>query len=946
MNMGPMRWGYPGARWWKFDFHNHTPASTDYGKGADHARLRAITPKDWLLGYMRTEVDCVVVTDHNSAEWIDRLQIALKTLEAEANPDFRPMHLFPGVEITANGGVHVLAILDCDKSAGDVSKLLGAVAYRGDPGASDVAADCSPIQVVEAIAKCNGIAVLAHVDGPAGAFADINGNTLLPLLESESLFAIEVCDPIAPKPEAYRRRKLAWAEVLGSDSHHPAGGVGQHFPGSHFTWVKMGSPSIEGLRLALLDGNGVSIRRSDAGMVGFDPFATPDHFIERIAIKDARYMGRGNPECLVFSPWFNALVGGRGTGKSTIAHFIRIAYRREHELDNLGDIEGVASAFKRFNHVPKTRDDHGGLTGDEHPTIVQLVLMRNGQRYRLNWRQNGAGPVVEEHRDSGWVASESQSVAPERFPVRLFSQGQIAGLATGGSHALFGLIDQAVGSSVEQASIREHERQYLALRASSRELSGRLAGRDALNLQVADVKRKLDRFEQAHHAEVLKEYQKRTRQEREIERQINLADAVAGKIRMLAEEVRPDDVPDGVFDVQSAPDSAAVNLLNQLSGAVRVAAEELLRVARNLSDASRAMRSAFPGTPWHAELVQRKRAYTDLIAALRAQGVADPSEYGKLVQERQRLEGEIAKLDSIVKQRDQIDAQSKDALAGLAKARRALSEKRAVFLEGALGNNPYVRIALEPYGRDARGIDRSFRELIGVTDGRFEKDILIYENNEPVGGIVAGLLKDLSKDRGVASAEYGARLASLKDTLAESCEGGLARVSFRGHFANFLEGAFKRGPEFLDHLMVWYPEDSLQIGFSPKGDGKDFRSIDQASDGQRAAAMLAFLLAHGNEPIVLDQPEDDLDNHLIYELVVQQIRAGKQRRQIIAITHNPNVVVNGDAEMIHAFDFRGGQCRVLEKGCLQEEPMREEICKVMEGGRDAFERRYRRLGRE
>jgi DNA repair exonuclease SbcCD ATPase subunit len=145
---------------------------------------------------------------------------------------------------------------------------------------------------------------------------------------------------------------------------------------------------------------------------------------------------------------------------------------------------------------------------------------------------------------------------------------------------------------------------------------------------------------------------------------------------------------------------------------------------------------------------------------------------------------------------------------------------------------------------------------------------------------------------------------------------------------------------------VWYPEDSLEVKYSPKGDGTGFRPIGQASAGQRAAAMLAFLLAHGGEPIVLDQPEDDLDNHLIYDLVVKQIRSGKQRRQIITITHNPNVVVNGDAEMIHALDFRGGQCRVVERGCLQDKPMRDEICRVMEGGREAFERRYRRLGKD
>ena len=119
----------------------------------------------------------------------------------------------------------------------------------------------------------------------------------------------------------------------------------------------------------------------------------------------------------------------------------------------------------------------------------------------------------------------------------------------------------------------------------------------------------------------------------------------------------------------------------------------------------------------------------------------------------------------------------------------------------------------------------------------------------------------------------------------------------------------------------------------------------QASAGQRSAAMLAFLLAHGEEPLVLDQPEGDLDNHLIYDLIVRQVREQKLKRQIIIVTHNPNLVVNGDAEMVHVLDFHG-QCYVKQKGSLQKDAMREEVCRVMEGGREAFERRYRRLGPE
>lgn len=76
------------------------------------------------------------------------------------------------------------------------------------------------------------------------------------------------------------------------------------------------------------------------------------------------------------------------------------------------------------------------------------------------------------------------------------------------------------------------------------------------------------------------------------------------------------------------------------------------------------------------------------------------------------------------------------------------------------------------------------------------------------------------------------------------------------------------------------------------------------------------------------------------------MRENKLRLQLIVVTHNPNIVVNGDAEMLHALDFDKGQCRVVKAGLPAEALIREEVCRVMEGGREAFERRYRRLGRE
>jgi len=92
---GATDWPYGGARWWRFDFHTHTPASQDYGKGPDQALERGVEPRDWLLGFMRAGIDCVAVTDHNSGEWIDRLKAALAELAAEPCRGFRPLWLFP-----------------------------------------------------------------------------------------------------------------------------------------------------------------------------------------------------------------------------------------------------------------------------------------------------------------------------------------------------------------------------------------------------------------------------------------------------------------------------------------------------------------------------------------------------------------------------------------------------------------------------------------------------------------------------------------------------------------------------------------------------------------------------------------------------------------------------------------------------------------------------------
>ncbi len=941
------RWPYPGACWWKFDFHAHTPASVD-ARDPDPATGVPVTPRDWLLGFMRAEVDCVAVTDHNSGDWIDKLKAELADMSADPPEAFRPLYLFPGVELSVNGGFHLLAIFGSETTTSDIDTLLGAVRYKGPRGNSDHVTSKSAVEVVETVLKADGVPIPAHTDrkkgllrlGGTGRSAEIDAKTVEQVLGVDGILAIETVDRTVPKPEIYSRRRLEWTEVIGSDSHPPYTAHSNQRPGSRYTWVKMADPSLEGLRLALLDGDRFSIRRSDEGT--FDPFRVPGHCIESLRVQDARYMGRGEPAELRFNPLLNAIVGGRGTGKSTVVHALRLVARREPEVLGLNEDSIPRSTFERFNQVAKSRDGDGALTA---LTDIQWTVTRKGIRHRVTCRP-GAAPskhdVEEQDRGGNWIESASQSVSPTRFPLRVYSQGQIAELATGSRPALLQLIDEAAGASRLQHRLAEASSAYHASKSRIRLFEGQLARQDDVAVALADVERKLKRFETSDHATVLGEYRNRSRQQREAERRLSEVEDAARRIDALAGSIELDDLPDALADGDSAADAQFRDVMRALRAAVEEASHDLLDVAGNLRTAATGQEQALSAGAWQEAAADATTAYESLVVGLEAEGVADPAEYGQLVQERRRLREQLDILASKGEERDRLVGECKAQLGRMLDVRRALSAAREQFLADTLAQNQFVRISIRRYGDSEREIERSLRTELGVLDDRFESDILSFETGKPKG-IVAELLRDLPSDPSHRGPEIERRISKLKEKMESACSGGRP---FGGRFNNYLKREAGRDPVLLDRLWCWFPDDGLNVEYSRQGDGKDFRPIGQASAGQRSAAMLAFLLAYGEGPLVLDQPEDDLDNHLIYDLVVRQIRENKVRRQIIVVTHNPNIVVNGDAEMLHVMEFVNGQCVIQSAGSLQDQKIRERVCDVMEGGREAFESRYRRLGRE
>ena len=923
---------FAGARWWAFDFHTHTPASSDYGKGPNQNALKQISPEDWLLSFMRAGIDCVAVTDHNSGEWIDRLKTALATMAASATPPigYRPLALFPGVEITANGGTHVLAIFDTTASGSDVTRLLGAVDYRGVFGASEAAADGSVIDVIGKIREAGALPILAHVDQSSGAFR-MNGSTLRPVLESRLLAAIELVDRTADKPQLYRDMNLNLTEVLGSDSHHPDGTSGPQHPGSHFAWIKMERPGLEGLQLALIDGAPLSVRRSD--VFPDRQNRQPDLMIDSIEVSEAFRCGRGQPLHTRFSPWLSTIVGGRGSGKSTILEMMRIGLRREEELP-----DSLAQDFENFKRIG-SRTDRGMLKAD---TTIKIKYRKDGSEFCVQWSHAGDRPAIIQTQPDG-TQIELPGDVRSRFPVRLFSQKQVFTMAES-RDALLRVIDEAqeVNRAEWQARWDQEEKRYLSLMARCRELDTQASQRDKVRGELDDIVRKLAVFEGAHHADVLKIYQTKQRQVRLFDEWRKRWMSAEEAILAARKAIVPPDLNRTAFpEPTTDSDSAAVNLLEGVGTELQQLAEALNSLAASTAQRRADWEKRRDESAWSVQVSQCTQEYNALVARLQSEGVEDLAQHGALVQRRQELEQRIHELDKIEESRLDVLRKARESLDHLKILRREITAKRQAFVNGILGANQYVNIKILPYQPELPVIEAAFRSLINRSnDNAFSEDILVENDGKPQEGLLGRLLKDASTDAEAAAATIEGRLDEMKTSLIAAAKGEAVVLGVKKPLINHLK---RLSPEQCDRIRIWYPEDGLHVVYSADGTGRSFRPIEQASPGQKTAAILAFILAYGTEPLILDQPEDDLDNRLIYDLIVQQIRQIKTRRQVIIVTHNPNIVVNGDAEKVLEMAFKNGQCVVSERGSLQSKTIRDAVCRVMEGGTEAFEKRYKRI---
>lgn len=916
--------GNIGSKWWKFDFHTHTPKSGDYGRGDES--FKSILLEEWLQKAMESGLDCVVITDHNSGGWIDVLKAKNKELQdLEAKPDwFRELTIFPGVEITvadSNNRVHLLAVFDPSCDSQKVTGVLGACGITDGHGDERHTAtqELGFTGVVRKIVDANGIAIPAHIDGAKGLLHEVT--SLTPELEKSlnPLSAAEFCDlhKFDNADISLKKAIARLAKVAGSDAHKP------DEIGRHSSWLKMSKPSIEGLKLALMDHEFCVKNQSS------NPNHKPDIFLSELMISSMRHCGRvnGKPLRLPLHPHFNAIIGGRGTGKSTVLESTRIVSRRDKDLET--EAPRLKEDLDRFM---KLSSQKGVMLND---TEILLSIHRRGKDFQLCWRHDGCGPVLKEYTGSGWEIIEAGNLK-ERFPISIFSQKQINELASN-PRGLLEVVDRTPDVNRHEWKSRWEsvKSEFLQLRERRRELLRQLSEEQSIRTKLNDVENDLKQYEEHGHGEILKQYQTRSQQKNSLPDN-QLFDNLSSKITETANMVEFPEFPAAYFDEHDET-TAEIKIIHKDSEAeFEKYKEALLDIAHQVENLKIKRENDIATSKWNSALQASIDGYELLVSEYEVKkSPFSLSLYGEWVQQRNQLQEQLNKFASVKKQKDEIEKQIDEKFEILETMRTELLDKRRNFIDTVIGSSDFVRMELIQYG-DISSLETDYRYILGLDGDKFKSSVLDGDDQK-------GILLDLYNWESNSSAkdQLGNTVSEIKRKTLNVALG--EESGNHGAFDSRLKKAHETQPAIFDQLDTWWPEDLLRVRYSKDPSSGKFDDLEKGSAGQKAAAILAFLLSHGNEPLIIDQPEDDLDNALIYDLIVTQIHENKNRRQLIVVTHNPNIVVNGDAELVHVLKFTNGQVHLALRGGLEELSIRDAICTIMEGGRQAFDKRYKRI---
>ncbi|GFO73639.1 chromosome segregation protein [Bathymodiolus japonicus methanotrophic gill symbiont] len=689
------------------------------------------------------------------------------------------------------------------------------------------------------------------------------------------------------------------------------------------TWIKWREPTAEALRQACL------AKESRISLV--EP-ELPNIFIEKIDVTNSSFLSKFD---LDLNPQLNSIIGGRGSGKSTILEYLRWALCDQTE--GFGK-EGVQSdILKRRN------------------TLIDKTLKEVDGEVRVFFIVNGTRHIVKRNPKSEDVLlkigdRDFESVRPSQIqdllPIQAYSQKQLSSISVR-SDELRRFIEQPISKEIEDidskvgealvevksayqklskskelyTDLRKNEIEIGSFKSQIEKLRGGLKGISEGDKKILD-RAKYYVNEKNRFDEVSLEcfsIQDSIRPLKE------LLEKYKGKASDSSETFENEDILKGLNESRSKLLEEALNKVQELE---KLRSDSVVRY-EELRANWLEIRNAF-----ELEYKNAKEKSTSSQSTLTA---------------IKELEQKIEKLELVIRQKQSL-----------------LSE---VDMTDEVFNNlyeSYINLQISKIDRLKNSTEIFTRLSDGLIKADFTKTIDVEKMHAEINSVFSTYSLNINKSRTEKLAELVSNssvpLIKWKEAVYE-----LKALS-----------EFNSAPDVQDELPHTPVLDStgfssanrkkmsealtsegllrlasIKLDFLPKFSYQTDSTMDdeipfeEASAGQQATALLNVLLNQDGFPLIIDQPEDDIDNRAI-EKIITNLWGSKKKRQIIISSHNANLVVNGDSELVICCDYNETseqtKGHIKYEGSIDRKEIKNEIISIMEGGERAFKLRKEKYG--
>ncbi len=926
-----------GSHFYRCDFQVHTPRDPNWeGAGATtHAERK--TYAEELVRACRTKgLDAIAITDHHDFAFFPYIKAAAAAeMDSMGNPipPERRLVVFPGLELSLSSPpCQVILLLDADFDETKLDDILTALTIiPTDPALSKTS-------TVDSVSP-EAITSLNDLDDKLNQQVWLKGRfIILPNITTKGYKTLfrdgfdkhykemrcvggyidgsYACSSVGHKNILEGRQQNNGYKPIAVFQTSDTRSRSHASLGEHSTYVKWSEPTAEALRQACL--------AKESRLSPKDP-DLPSIWITSLSVLNSKFLGSF---LLDFSQQYNTIIGGRGTGKSTILEYLRWGLCDQPvETDEIDAVQ-----TKRKSLIDNTLQKFDGEVHVEFLLNgVQHIVKRNSKTQEIKLRIGNA-PFAE--------ATEQQ--VRSLLPIQAYSQKQLSSV---------GVRIEELKRFVELPIKQELDQIVSELRDI--DAKARAAYGDLRRLRELETEINKNNVEIASLAEQLEKLRKSLK---------GLSTDDQKTIDLKSKYDNEQTIVDGLQNELSNAKDNVQKLVEALSDAFSEDTNEIeIENKAAIKDIRKKFSAKF--NEISATLVKlsdlfKPAALAEIDDALRS--------WGKLKSAYDR-EYESAKSKAKVNQQqlDQIQAIEKR----IATLKRQQTEKRNTITGLGKPESEYAdqrKRWNDLHARKVKAVEEQCERFTALSGGAIKAELKgnldLPSLMQTLKAAFAGMnikeeklqkICELLMKASDAFAEWTKILRELELLALHSVDGpdDLPDTPILNK-CSFIETERKRIATHLDSSR-WIDLSLRDLRFNPQfyyctNKSKDeFIEFADASAGQQATALLTVLLNQLGASLIIDQPEDDIDSKLFKE-IIERVWNAKSKRQLIFASHSANFVVNGDAELVVCCDYTksGDQTRgrIKAEGAIDQEEIKEEIIVVTEGGRTAFKLRMDQYG--